>query len=120
MTARVTLHLCATCDADGFGHARDALQTALDATGLNTDVLGQNCMNACAEPVSLALQSPGRATYFFTGIDPLVDRADIVATICAYVKSTGGWIEDATACGRLRHCLKGRVPALDSGFSSGS
>jgi|AntRauMFilla1563_2_1112583.scaffolds.fasta_scaffold23519_2 predicted metal-binding protein len=115
MMARVVVHLCATCEAHGFAHARDALQTALDAAGLHTDVVAQPCMNACAEPVSLALQSQGRATYFFTGIDPVADRADIVATVAAYLKSPGGWVDDATACGRLRHCLKGRVPALSSG-----
>lgn len=115
MTARVALHLCATCDADGFANARDVLQTTLDAAGLHTDVLAQPCMNACAEPVSLALQSQGRATYFFTGLDPVADRADIVATVAAYLESPGGWIDDAMACGRLRHCLKGRVPAFGSG-----
>lgn len=115
MTTRVVLHLCATCDPDGFAGARDGLQAALDAAGLNTDVHAQPCMNACAEPVSLALQAHGRATYFFAGLDPIADRADIVATVTAYLKSPGGWIEDATACGRLRTCLKGRVPALSSG-----
>lgn len=115
MTARIVLHLCQTCDPDGFAHARDGLQEALDAADLRTDVRAQPCMNACAEPVSLAVQAQGRATYFFAGIDPVLDRADIVATIRAYLASPGGWIEDATACGRLRHCLKGRVPALNSG-----
>ncbi len=115
MTARVTLHLCATCNVDGFATAREGLKTALDAADLPADVRNQSCMNACAEPVSLALQSQGRATYFFAGLDPVADRADIVATVSAYVDSPGGWIEDATACGRLRHCLRGRVPAFNSG-----
>lgn len=115
MTARVVLHLCATCDAGGFSDAQNALQMALDAAGLQADVVAQPCMNACAEPVSLALQSQGGATYFFAGLDPAKDQADIVATVSAYCKSPGGWIEDATACGRLRQCLKGRVPALSFG-----
>lgn len=115
MSARVTVHLCTTCNPEGFPKARDGLQAALDAADLATDVHGQPCMNACAEPVSLALQSHGRATYFFAGLNPVSDREDIVATVAAYLKSPGGWIEDATACGRLRHCLKGRVPALSSG-----
>lgn len=114
MTARVVLHLCETCDPAGFARARDGLQDALEAAGLNGQVRAQACMNACADPVSLALQGTGRATYFFAGIDPVTDRADIVATVAAYLRSPGGWIEDATACGRLRHCLKGRVPGLSS------
>lgn len=115
MSARVILHLCQTCDPEGFAQARAGLQKALDVAGLASDVHAQSCMNACAEPVSLALQAQGRATYFFAGIDPVADQTDIVATVRAYLKSPGGWIEDATACGRLRHCLKGRVPALSSG-----
>lgn len=69
-------------------------------------------MNGCSEPVSLALQGTGRATYFFGGVDPQSDVQDIVATIHAYLAADRGWIEDATSCGRLRFCLKGRVPAL--------
>lgn len=115
MSARAVLHLCETCDPTGFAAARDGLQTALDRAGLDTDVRAQPCMNACGEPVSLALQGQGRATYFFAGIDPMADRDDIVATVAIYLKSSGGWIEDATICGRLRLCLKGRVPALSSG-----
>lgn len=115
MTARVVLHLCATCDAERVAGEQATLQSALDAAGFCADVVAQPCMNACAEPVSLALQSHGRATYFFAGLDPAKDQADIVATVSAYLKSPGGWIEDATACGRLRHCLKGRVPAFSSG-----
>lgn len=115
MTGLVILNLCSSCEPGGFEGARNALQTALDAAGLCTDVRGQPCMNACAEPVSLAMQASERATYFFAGVDPVADSADIVATVMAYVNSPCGWIEDATTCGRLRHCLKGRVPALNSG-----
>lgn len=115
MTKHATLYLCSSCDVAGFASARDGLQAALDAAGLQTDVYAQPCMNACAEPVSLALQSKGRATYFFAGLNPAADHEDIVATVNAYLKSPGGWIEDAMVCGRLRHCLKGRVPALNSG-----
>lgn len=69
-------------------------------------------MNGCARPVSLALQSPERATYFFGGVDLEADVADIVATLRAYLDAPKGWIEDARPCGRLRFCLVGRVPAL--------
>ncbi|MBY4892762.1 DUF1636 domain-containing protein [Rhodobacteraceae bacterium N5(2021)] len=115
MTARVALYLCETCDPSAFAAARTGLQAALDAAGLHADVHAQPCMNACADPVSLALQASGRATYFFAGVDPIADRADIVATVALYLGSADGWIEDATGCGRLRHCLRGRVPALNSG-----
>ena len=115
MTARVVVHLCETCDPAGFAEAREGLQQALDAAHVQARVIAQPCMNACADPVSLALQGEGRATYFFAGIDPVTNRDDIVATVAIYLNSPNGWIEDATACGRLRHCLKGRVPALSFG-----
>lgn len=60
----------------------------------------------------MALQSTGRATCFFAGVDPQADVADIVSTIRAYLDAPKGWIEDARPCGRLRFCLVGRVPAL--------
>lgn len=115
MTESAVIHLCATCAPSGFAQARDGLQEALTTAGLAAEVVAQPCMNACANPVSLAVQGLGRATYFFAGIDPVADRADIVATVATYLDAPAGWIEDATACGRLRLCLKGRVPALNSG-----
>ncbi|QXT41102.1 DUF1636 family protein [Gymnodinialimonas ceratoperidinii] len=115
MSPAVVLHLCSTCDPSGFSGARDGLQAALSSAGIDAAVVAQPCMNACAAPVSLALQGAGRATYFFGGIDPEADLADIVATVKCYLASPEGWIEDATACGRLRHCLKGRIPALPRG-----
>lgn len=109
--APVVLHLCSSCPGQGA----DALQDALDRATFDQPVrlVFQSCMNGCAEPVSLALQGPGRATCFFGGIDPDADRHDIIATLRAYLAADKGWIEDATACGRLRFCLRGRVPALD-------
>lgn len=105
----VVIRLCVTCDgADIAG-----LQVAVEAAGLDARVEPQDCMNACAKPVSLAVQGAGRATYFFAEVDPVADRADILATLRAYLDAPGGWIEDARVCGRLRYCLQGRVPALD-------
>ncbi len=105
------LRLCVSCD----GADVSALQVALDAAGLDIKVMPQDCMNACATPVSLALQDVGRATNFFAGVDPVADQADIVTTARAYLDAPGGWIDDATVCGRLRFCLVGRVPPLSSG-----
>jgi len=73
----------------------------------------QACFGACDAPVSLSLQAPDRATYLFSGVDPDADATDIVATVRAYLDAPQGWIEDARPCGRLRHCLVGRVPALE-------
>ncbi|QBY01682.1 hypothetical protein E2K80_13890 [Rhodophyticola sp. CCM32] len=69
MMAEVGLHLCATCNPEGFSDAYDSLQAALDA---------------CAEPIGLALKSQGRATYLFAARNPMADRTDIVAPLVAY------------------------------------
>ena len=102
----VVLRLCRTCEGPDWAMLRAALKD------LDVRIVPQDCMNGCADPVSMALQAPGRATYFFTGIDPEADAADIVATIRTYLEAPDGWIGDARPCGRLRLCLRGRVPAL--------
>lgn len=113
MTSAI-LHLCQTCRPEAAEEARASLQAALDAAGLPAQVRDQACMNACERPVSLSLQASGYATYFFTNIDPATDLSDIVATVRHYLDSPNGWIEDARPCGRLRHCLAGRVPPISS------
>lgn len=106
----VILRLCSSCRRS----RPDGLRRATEAAGFSTPVrlVSQDCMNGCARPVSMAIQGHGRATFFFTGIDPEADMGDIVATLHAYLAAPQGWIEDARSCGRLRHCLVGRVPAL--------
>lgn len=111
---RAVLHLCQTCEPEQASAALQALQDAVDLAELSAEVRPQSCMNACSVPVSLSLQGEGRATYFFTGVQPETDTADIVNTVRLYLESPGGWIEDARPCGRLRLCLSGRVPALSS------
>ncbi len=110
----VILRLCETC-LPSKDRASDALAVAILAADLPVPVrvMPQNCMNGCSAPVSMALQGAGRATCFFAGIDPVADQEDVINTLRTYIKSPGGWIEDARPCGRLRHCLIGRVPALD-------
>ncbi len=103
------LHLCSTCRADPL--PLEDLAEALAAAGIAAEVRLQPCLNVCAAPVALSLQGPGRATCLFSGVDPVADRDDIVATLRAWHDAPAGWIADARPCGRLRHCLVGRVPA---------
>ena len=111
---KIVLRLCSTCPADGRPGGTDRLEAAISKADLPVPVqlVRQECMNGCSEPVTMALQGQGMATCFFTGIDPEADCDDIVNTMRAYMDSPAGWIEDARPCGRLRHCLVGRVPAL--------
>ena len=110
MSDKVVIRCCETCDGPGWAALRQALEAAV--FDVPVEVASQACMNACARPSSLALQGIGRATYFFDDVNPEEDLEDILATIRTYIAAPAGWIEDARPCGRLRFCLKGRVPAL--------
>lgn len=109
------LLLCTSCDPARDGAAlRASIAGALERAGLGgrVEIAGQACMGACARPVSLGLQGPGRASYVFAGVDPLADADDIAATCRLYLDSPLGWIDDARPCGRLRDCLRARLPAM--------
>ncbi|WP_306120167.1 MULTISPECIES: DUF1636 family protein [unclassified Roseitalea] len=112
----IRIVVCATCTGDRLtaGERVSAVATAIKAAGLTDRVrIGTaECMGACAEPVALALQGAGRASYLFSGIALADDGADIGATCRAYLDSDDGWITDARPCGRLRLCLRARIPAL--------
>lgn len=110
MNDKVILRCCATCEGPGWAALRAALEEA--SFDVPVEFATQACMNACSRPSSLALQGVGRATYFFDDVKPEEDVEDILATIRTYIGAPAGWIEDARPCGRLRFCLKGRVPAL--------
>ncbi|MDK3074507.1 DUF1636 family protein [Sedimentitalea sp. JM2-8] len=111
MANRVALWLCANCERSADWSSLRRLLAEADLPA-QVRLEARGCMNGCADPVALAIQSAGRATYFFTGIAPEEDASDIVATLRCYLAAPDGWIDDARPCGRLRHCLKGRVPAL--------
>jgi len=110
--------ICETCQGLGIrtpGPADlAALAEAIAATDLNgrIDVASTACLSGCTDPVSIALRGEGRAAYVFSGVDLDADRADILATCRLYLESPKGWIEDARPCGRLRHCLRARIPAV--------
>lgn len=69
------------------------------------------CLSVCADPVTLAAQGAGRATYVFSGLGE-ADEADLRAFAEAYSGAPDGWIEDARPLGRLRFRLVTRVPAM--------
>lgn len=110
MTPAATVHFCQNCASSDLA----TLHREIATSGLTdtVSIVERGCMNGCASPVSMAMQGPGRATYFFNGVDPAADAVDLVATLHAYLATPDGWIEDAQPCGRLRFCLVGRVPAL--------
>ena len=103
MTKRVTI--CETCAGPG-----NALVAAIgDLDGW--EVTLHPCLSVCDDPVAIAVQGDGAATYVFSGLTD-ADAADVRAFVSLYDKAQAGWIEDARPAGRLRFCLKTRVPAL--------
>ena len=69
-------------------------------------------MGACAEPLALAFQADGKASYLFSNVDPVADLEDVLAFARLFGASDDGWIEDARPAGRLRFCLRARIPGL--------
>jgi predicted metal-binding protein len=92
------------CEGCGGAALADAFDAALDIAVRRTP-----CMNVCDDPVTVAFKADGKATYLFAGITP-DDVADAQAFVQLYKDSPDGWIEDARQIGRMRLCLKGRIP----------
>ena len=112
---RIRLLICDSCTGARDRDAeRRAIDVALRRAGLEDRVdIGEHaCFSSCETPVSLALQGAGLASYVFSGLDLSADAEAIAATCQTYLNSPGGWIEDARPCGRLRLCLRARIPAL--------
>ena len=102
--------VCSTCKGASESDL-DVLRRFLNESGLTIAVAQTECMGACEQPVSLAFQGDGRATYLFAGLNFPDDIDDIFATAKTYLAADKGWIEDARPCGRLRFCLRARIPA---------
>ncbi|MCH1428676.1 MAG: DUF1636 domain-containing protein [Alphaproteobacteria bacterium] len=88
------------------------LQLALQNAGFEASVLSAPCLGVCSAPTSLTLQSEKRASYIFKDIDLERDQSDIIATCRLYLDSHNGWIQNARECGRLRHLLHAKIPAI--------
>ncbi|MCO4847609.1 MAG: DUF1636 family protein [Yoonia sp.] len=103
MTKRVTI--CETCA--GPGTALAAELGKIDGW----DVVMHPCLSVCDAPVAIAVQADGAATYVFAGLTD-ADADDVRAFVTLFDDAPAGWIADARPAGRLRFCLKSRVPAL--------
>jgi len=114
MHHRVTV--CETCAAAGetprghaFAQELQALFTSAELAEFDVETVA--CLNACAEPTALSFRANGKWAYLFSNVDPTQYGADVLAFARLYLDSADGEITDARACGRLRHCLRGRIPA---------
>lgn len=110
--------ICNTCarapDAGPLAVDIVALQDALLTAGFTEqfEVVEVGCFGGCSDPSGMAFQGQGRASYVFSGTDINNDLKDILAFCETYLAAKDGWIEDARPLGRLRHCLRARIPAF--------
>lgn len=110
--------ICNTCkrppDAAPLADDIAALRTALTTAGLEMqfEVAEVGCFGGCSDPSGIAFQGSGRASYVFSGTELANDLDDLLAFCGAYLEAKDGWIEDARPLGRLRHCLRARIPAF--------
>lgn len=108
--------LCETCEMPDGSTVHNAcafMDKILLDNGLQDmfDVKSSPDLGGCDLPIGLAIQGVGRASYVFHSVSLEQDSADIVALCRSYLQSEAGWIEDARPLGRLRFCLRARVPA---------
>ncbi len=110
--------ICNTCarasDAGPLALDVEALRDALQSAGLAEQfvVAEVGCFGGCSDPSGIAFQGQDRASYVFSGTDLASDLNDVLAFCDAYLRAKDGWIEDARPLGRLRHCLRARIPAF--------
>jgi predicted metal-binding protein len=103
MGDRITV--CATC-REGAGAA---LAERLRAGGAAVRLV--DCLNACGAPLALAVAGEGKATYLFAGVEAGEQAEEVLAFWRLWRDAAGGEVTDARAAGRLRLCLRGRIPA---------
>ena len=103
--------VCSSCCRVGETPHGTAFVAALRARlGKDFNVVPHACFSVCSEPQALAFRAAGKAAYVFSGLN-LDDLDDIAAFADLWAGLADGWIEDARPIGRLRFCLKARIPA---------
>lgn len=106
MSDALTFVICKGCRGQGAD-----LAAAVARACPEVPIIYAPCMSVCADPVTLAAQGHGRASYVFSGVTP-EHAEDIAAFARAYEAADKGWIEDARPLGRLRFQLVTRIPAV--------
>lgn len=115
-----SLFICSTCRKGAEELPKgDALAAALKDIFASSDdpeikafeIETFECMSACSKATAISFRAAGKVAYLFADVNPETDKDDILAFAKLYIDAADGWIEDARPCGRLRHCLLGRIPA---------
>ena len=105
MGDRITV--CAGCREGAGAALSERLREGLPGV----EVRLAECLNACGAPLALAVTGEGKAAYLFAGVEPETQAEDVLAFMGLYAAAPEGEVVDARAAGRLRLCLRGRIPA---------
>jgi len=112
----ITIDICGTCaktDHEPEGKVIVEQLTELVARDPDLgDVVVRNaaCMLVCGEPISVSLSGPEKVSYLFSDVK-VEDVQNLITLLHMYKANRTGLISDARPLGRLRFCLKGRLPA---------
>ena len=121
-----TLSICLRCrdgredrntDLDQRGGRRLAYAVAYafpDSTAASRGIRlrGVNCMSNCKRPCTIALSGPGRFTYLFGDLDPMLHAGDVLSVAAAYAEAEGGFLPRPARPRVLRTGILGRIPPL--------
>ncbi|MCB1342437.1 MAG: DUF1636 family protein [Pseudooceanicola sp.] len=110
------LLVCSTCLRETSTATEECARAraALNAAGIAAQVAEFACLGGCDTPVSIGIQSEGRASYVFSDLGPDWPEGDLAAFCRLYLDAPNGWIEDARPAGQLRFHLRARLPAPPS------
>ena len=73
---------------------------------------GVNCMSNCKRPCTVALSAPGRFTYLFGDLDPVLHAGDVLSVAAAYAEAEGGYLPRPVRPEVLRAGILARIPPL--------
>ena len=110
---RITLSVCADCrpsrDRRRPGRALAAQLAERLREWPFVAVEPGVCMGACEEPVAVAVQSPGRATYVFASLSDEAAVDSLVAFLALYRSRPNGMSREAERPAGLRGRLRARI-----------
>ena len=121
---RITLSVCADCRRPRDRRRPGRALAAQLAEGLRewpfVAVEPGVCMGACEEPVAVAVQSPGRATYLFAGLSDEAAVDSLLGFLALYRSRPDGMSREAERPTGLRGRLRARIapPADNNGHAA--
>jgi predicted metal-binding protein len=90
----------------------DAIETLASRDGLSFPIRPVECMSGCRRPCTVALQAPGKFTYFFGDLPADIASAEqVLACASLHQASVDGSMDRAARPERLRQGILARLPS---------